>query len=247
MNITVVYYTSNYLETKKPKFVEKTREQLLKAIDNLPMVIVSQKPTIFGHHSTNVCVGDIGRSHLNIYRQILEGARAATTDYVAMAEDDILYSKAHFQPELFIKKEFIKPNIFLYDMAKVSLFSWTKPPMFSFRTKRRVVNQLIAPRQMLVDSLEERFRRYDELIKQGWKEEKIIKYWGDPGRYEHLLGVTPRKSYEFYSWVPSVVFSHEHAFGYLYQGKKKKIGDLRIIELADWGKASDIVKLYNEG
>lgn len=245
MDITIVYYTSNYLETKNPKFVEKTREQLLKAAGDRPIIVVSQKPTKIGN-SVNVCVGDIGRSHLNIYRQILEGAKAAKTDYVAMAEDDILYSYEHYHPELYIKDEFIQPDILLYDMAKVSLFTWTKPPMFSFRTKRKVVNQLIAPRKLLIELLEERFRRVDYLKLHGWPEEKIIKYWGDPGRYEHLLGVTPRKSYEFYSWVPSVVFSHEHAFGYLYQGKKKKIGDLRIIELADWGKASDILKLFYE-
>jgi hypothetical protein len=246
MDITIVYYTSNYLETKNPKFVEKTREQLLKAAGDRPIIVVSQKPTKIGN-SVNVCVGDIGRSHLNIYRQILEGAKAATTDYVAMAEDDILYSYEHYHPEIYIKNEFIRPDLFLYDMAKVSIFTWTKPPMFSFRTKRKVVNQLIAPRKMLIESLEERFERVEFLKSKGWPEEKIIKYWGDPGRYEHLLGVTPRKSYEFYSWVPSVVFSHEHAFGYLYQGKKKKIGDLRIIELADWGKASDIVKMFYEG
>jgi len=74
-----------------------------------------------------------------------------------------------------------------------------------------------------------------------------VKYWGDPGRYEDLLGVTVRESYEFYSWTPSVVFTHENAYGYQFNhGKRKKIGDIRIIELADWGRAEDILKLYYE-
>jgi hypothetical protein len=246
---TVIYYTANYLDEQNPYFLANTRKQLVKAIGDLPVVCVSQKPTekfegIDGEY-TNLCVGDIGRSHLNIYWQILQGCKLAKTKWVIMAEDDILYSESHFNFHFFVKDEFMNGEYFLYDMNKVSLFTWTKPPMFSFRTKRKVVNQLIAPRKMLIDSMEERFKKVEELRKLGWVEDKIIKYWGDPGRYEDILGVTIRKTYEFYSWVPSIVFSHEYAYGYEFnQGKKKKLGDLRIIELADWGKASDILKLY---
>ncbi len=246
-DLSVIYYTSNYLEKKNPYFLENTRKQLLKAIGNLPLIIVSQKPTLFGKNSTNVCVGDIGRGHLNIYRQILEGCKAAKTYWVAMAEDDVLYSFEHFHPWSYIKDEFLNGEYFLYDMAKVSIFTWTRPPLFSFRTKRKVVNQLIASRKMLIKALEERFRRIEVLRKQGWQEEKILKYWGDPGRYEGILGVTVRKTYEFYSWVPSIVFSHEYAYGYEFnQGKRKKLGDLRIVELADWGHAKDILKLWKK-
>ncbi|KKL05880.1 hypothetical protein LCGC14_2601630, partial [marine sediment metagenome] len=72
-DITVVYYTSNYMTGK---FIEKTKEQLLSVIGDLPLISVSHKPMNFG---TNICVGDVGRSHLNIYRQILVGARGART------------------------------------------------------------------------------------------------------------------------------------------------------------------------
>lgn len=243
---TIIYYTSNYLEEKNPYFLSNTRKQLEKARGELPVIVVSQKPVQWPMEHENVVIGNIGRSHLNIYRQILEGCKKATTKWVAMAEDDILYSYEHFHFEPYIKQEFLNGDYFLYDMEKVSLFTWTKPPMFSFRTKRMVVNQLIAPRQMLIDALEERFARI-EVLKKTMPIEKIIKYWGDPGRYEDILGVTVRKCYEFYSWIPSIVFSHEYAYGYEFnQGKKKKIGDLRIIELADWGKASDILKLYKD-
>ena len=116
--------------------------------------------------------------------------------------------------------------------------------MFSFRSKRRVVNHLIAKRQMLIDALEERFARL-EVLRKTMPDEKIIKYWGDPSRYEDILGVTVRPFYEFYSYQPSIVFSHEFAYGFEYnQGKKKKLGDLRIISLADWGSAEQILKLF---
>lgn len=239
-DLTIIYYTSNFLDTANPYFLENTKKQLLKAIGDLPMIIVSQKPTLFGDNSTNICIGDIGRSHLNIYRQMLIGAKEARTPYVAMAEDDILYSFEHFHADLPSSQD-----VFLYDMSKLSLFTWTKPPLFSFRTKRKVINQLIAPRGLLIEALEERFTRVEELLlKQPL--EKIIKYWGDLGRYENLLGVTVRKTEEFYCTCPSIVFSHEHAYGYLSQGKRKRLGDIRIIEMDYWGRAEDILKLYNE-
>lgn len=241
MTLSIIYYSSSHLETDNPSFLAHTQGQLLKAANGIPILSVTQKPTAFG--TRNICVGDIGKSHLNIYRQILIGAKEADTDYVAMAEDDILYSREHFQFERYAKEEFIRPDMFLYDMNKVSIFTWTKPPMFSFRTKRRVVNQLISPRKMLVDYLEERFKRL-EYLRTIMPEERILKYWGDPGRYDDLLGVSPRQSYEFYCDCPSIVFSHPFAFGYKNLGKKKRLGDLRIIELAQWGKAKDILRLY---
>jgi hypothetical protein len=255
IDLTIIYYTSNWLDEHNPYFLENTKDQLIKAANGLPIVIVSQKPVYFpvyfmapisSNIKENIVVGDIGRSHLNIYRQILEGAKAATTQYVAMAEDDILYSESHFHSGQIAKEFEANGDVMLYDMNKVSLFTWTDPPMFSFRSKRKVINQLIAPREMLIKALEERFTQLEYLKEKGWPEDKIIKYWGDIGRYESILGITVQPTVEFYSQVPSVVFSHPEAFGYLTQGKKKRLGDIRIIELYDWGKASDILKLYEQ-
>lgn len=240
-NITVIYYTSNYLDTANPAFLENTKAQLFLAASDLPIVIVSQKPSSLDFkNSTNIVLGDIGRSHLNIYHQILVGCKAATTEYVAMAEDDILYSYEHFHNEYIGRF----PDVFLYDMNKLSLFTWIKPPLFSFRHDRMVVNQLIAPRKMLIEALEERFERLEQLKSEGRKEEQLIKYWGDPGRYEDILGVTVRKTKTFMCTCPSIVFSHEHAYGYLSQGKKKRLGDLRIIEVPYWGRADTILQYY---
>jgi len=245
-DMTIIYYTSNYLDDKNPYFLNNTKTQLLKAVRGRPIVIVSQKPTMFGDNSINVNMGDIGRGHLNIYRQILEGCKAAKTKWVAMAEDDILYSEQHFNIQYFVKPEFMEKDYFLYDMNKVSMFTWTKPPMFSFRFKRPVVNHLIAKRQMLIDAMEERFEKL-KFLRTIWEERRILKYWGDPGRYEGLLGVTVRPIYEYNSWVPGIVFSHDLAYGYsANQGKKKKLGDLRITALADWGTAEEVLRLWKK-
>ena len=236
-DLSIIYYTSNYLEKENPVFVKNTKKQLLRAIGDYPLISISQEPMDFGK---NVCVGDIGRSHLNIYKQIMIGCQHAKTKYVAMAEDDIFYSYEHFHTK-------VKDNVFLYDMNKLSLFTWTKPPVYSFRHKRMVVNQLIAPTKMLREAMEERFARREELNKQGIKDEEFLKYWGDPGRYERHLKVTVRPRDEFMCINPSIVFTHPKAFGYEENhGKKKRLGDLRIIEIPYWGRAEEMMKYYYE-
>ena len=240
-DLTIIYYSSNYLEDKNPYFVKNTRDQLLLAAEDLPIISVTQRPIIFGR---NVCVGNIGRSHLNIYRQILAGCKAATTPYVAMAEDDILYSPEHFKPSKYVKN--VGDDVFYYDMCKLSIFTWIKPALFSFRFKREVVNQLICNRLFLIEALEERFARLEVLLKKN-DESYWIKYWGDPGRYESLLGVTPRKTRQESCKNPSIVFSHEFAYGYeVNQGKKKRLGDLRIIEIPYWGRAEEVLNKFYE-
>ena len=234
MDISVVFYTCNYLETQNPHFWAKTQEQLKKAAGEHPIISVSHKPMDLG---TNIVFQTDKRSHLNIYRQILTGCKVATSEFVAMAEDDIMYSYAHFHTAT------PKPGRFLYDMEKVSLFTWTKPSMFTFRTNRRVINQLIANRKLLIEALEERFARFDELIAQGQKEEDIISIWGDIGRYERQLGVTPRQVEEFYCEEPSVVLTHPKAFGFEFNhGKRKKLGDIKIIELYGIGRADKYLR-----
>jgi len=234
-DLTVIYYTSNYLDDHNPHFLKNTKEQLIKAIGDLPLISVSQKPMNFG---TNICVGDIGRTHLNIYRQILIGAKAAKTKYVAMAEDDILYSFEHFHTYLPEKDRFA------YNMCKWSIYSWTNPPMYSFKANRVVVNSLICKRDQLVSALEERFKKFEELLKKGKLEEDINHIWGDPGRYEKNLGVTIHETEEFWTTTPNIVFSHPDAVGYGVLGTRKRLGDLRATEIPVWGKAEDILKLW---
>jgi hypothetical protein len=87
---TIIYYTDNTLEEGLLKFCQK---KLLEAADGKRIISISQKPIDFGE---NICVGDIGRSHLNLYKQILIGVEKAKTKYIALAEHDCLYVKEHF-------------------------------------------------------------------------------------------------------------------------------------------------------
>lgn len=258
MDLSVVYYTSNYLEDTNPFFLNETKKNLVKAINGLPLIVVSTRPvtkeSFVGYEGeyTNIVSGrdfkpyHEGRHHLNIYQNIMVGAEHAKTGYVAMAEDDILYSRSHFSSRELKKLIENKTDAMLYDMNKVSLFTWTDPPIYSFRSKRMVVNQLIAPSKRLADAMRERFKRLDELKISGVKEDSVLKFWGDPGRYEKHLGVSVQPTYQFYSQTPSVVFTHPKAYGYLNHGKKKSHGDIKIVELLEWGKASDVLKIWGE-
>ena len=232
-NLTIIHYTANFLETANPFFLKNTQEQLLRAIGDLPMIIVSQKPTMFGDNTTNICVGDIGRSHLNIWKQILIGAKAAKTKYIAMAEDDILYSYEHFHSQVPDR------DIFLYDMNRISLFTWSRPPIFSYRHKRMVINQLIAPRELYIKAFEERYAKFPD-------ESKIdLHHFAEPGRYEHTLGVTVQPTDTFMCKKSSIVFTHEYAYGYMYNhGKRKAQGDLRMFEVQGWPRAEVLLNLF---
>jgi len=254
IDLGIIYYTSNWLDKTNPFFLENTKKQLRKAIGNFPLVVVSHKPVekFNDGNFTNIVAGKDfelyreGRHHLNIYWQMLVGAKNLNTKYIALAEDDILYSESHFNSNQIHRDLENRPNTCIYDFNKVSIFTWTKIPMFSFRSKRKVVNQLLCNRLYFIEALEERFRRVEELLEKGTLEGKILKFFGDIGRYEKQLGVKVRNTYEAYSQSPSIVFSHPEAFGYLNQGSRKKLGDIRIIELYDWGTASKILKLWKE-
>jgi hypothetical protein len=223
MDLTVIYYTANVL--REPAFTN-IQKILLEAIGDTPLISVSQKPIKFGQ---NICMGPIGQSYLNIYKQMLVGVKAAKTKYVAMAEDDTLYSKEHFT------KYTPRDDEFAYDMARWALYTWN-PDIYSI--KYRIVNSmLICPRNLLIEALEERFAKYPD-------ESKIpLRYWSEFSKYERWLGVTVRKQMQYTAEVPSIVLSHEDAIGFGYTGTAKRLGEVKAYDIPVWGKAR---QLYNK-
>src|SRR3972149_2247663 len=121
-DLTVVFYTSNYLPDSNPHFFNNMTRLLKETILDTPLISVSQKPLDLGE---NICVGEIGRSNRNLYWQILQGAKAAKTKWIATAEDDIIYSPDHFE---------YRPHAdtIAYEMNKWSFFTWYYPLVFSW-------------------------------------------------------------------------------------------------------------------
>jgi len=93
MNKTIIYYTGN---TEKESFESRVRENILKVKGDIPLISVSQKPIGFGK---NICVGEIGKSYDNAFKQVLIGCLVATTPFVMMTESDCLYPPGYFDLE----------------------------------------------------------------------------------------------------------------------------------------------------
>jgi len=87
---TIIYYTASREDNE---FEQKIIDNLIEQAGDIPIISVSQKPMNLGR---NICVGDVGHSYLNEWRQILVGAREATTPYIIFAESDFLYPKDYF-------------------------------------------------------------------------------------------------------------------------------------------------------
>jgi len=86
---TIIYLTDNSLDAQ---IAELCRAKLLEAAGEIPIVSVSQRPLEFG---VNICVGEIGRCWLSLYKQLLAGCAVADTEWVAIAEHDCLYTAEH--------------------------------------------------------------------------------------------------------------------------------------------------------
>ena len=90
-SLTVVYYSAS---TEDPAFEARVQAQILAAGGGaLPIISVTQRPAKFGR---NVCVGDVGCCDANAFRQLQIGAQQADTEWIAVAEADVLYPPAYF-------------------------------------------------------------------------------------------------------------------------------------------------------
>ena len=90
MDATIIYYTSN---REKPSFEKRIQENLKKNSNGLPIISVSQKPIDLGK---NICVGEVGVSGFNMFRQVQIACREAKTRFVISAEADCLYPPDYF-------------------------------------------------------------------------------------------------------------------------------------------------------
>jgi len=226
-DLTIIYYTSNRLPEE---VAERIRDNLMAQLCRLsvmPNIIsVSRKPINF---SSNIVMGDnFGVSLYNIYRQILIGALAARTKYVACCEDDALYSLSHFR---------FRPldNCFGYDMNKLGVYTWHRNPVYSYK-HRACMWTCIAPRDLMIETLIEKLSIPDL--------DKKAKWFAEPGRYDRQLGVTKRNIEEYRASDPSIVFSHLYALGAEYLGRRKRTGDNPHYKEEYWGDAKDLVLKY---
>jgi hypothetical protein len=165
----IIFYTDSCL---REPLASRVREILSASAGDIPIISVSQQPLDFGK---NICVGDIGRSHLSLYRQIVAGLDATDAEIVFMAEHDVLYHPDHFRFEPAIS------GTFYYNLS--CWFANWKP-----ETKekglysgpwgiRHATSQLVCHKEPLKENLQQRIAA----LEAGWKIRRGIRGACEPG------------------------------------------------------------------
>lgn len=218
--LTAIFLTNNELPEK---WVAFHRQKLLEAHDGA-IITISRKPMPgFNLIQTEP------KSSSNVYKQMLRAARIADTEYIAMVEDDSLYPKEHF---------LYRPphDVFAYNKTHWSLFTWGEP-VYNWRDRQGNYT-LICNRKLLIEALEEREAKYPQGIP-----EHLAGELGRP-RIEDRLGVTRRKSEEFYTGVAVINICHKWGLDDRARRQRKTVGWLRAYDIPHWGRAEDLIKNF---
>jgi hypothetical protein len=152
MKTTIIYYTDNFLSEP---FLSLCQRKLETAAQGKPIISVSQEPLSFGE---NICVGNIGRSHLSLYQQMLTGGEHARTKYVALAEHDCLYTPEHF--------DWIPPrrNVFYYNVNHYFVQGTGDNFGEYSYARRRPLSMMIVGRDTFLRAIEEKVW----MLENGW-------------------------------------------------------------------------------
>lgn len=222
-DLTIILLTANRVPEKWAQF---HKEKLLEAAGSNPIITISRKPLDWGIN----LIDNEPYGISNIYFQMLRGARKANTKFIAVAEDDTLYPKEHFE---------YRPSndTFAYNKNRLGLFTWGKPTYF---WKDRISNStLVAPRELTIEALEERFNKYPNGTPSY--------YTGELARanIEDKLGVSHRKSTWFTTEISVVRVDHELGIDKLSKSHRKAPGIIRSYDIPIWGKADKIVNIFN--
>ncbi len=215
-DLTLVLYTAG---TISDGFAQNVLNQLdiAKPIDS-ELIIDLKEP-------------DVPSGHFNIYRQALRGAKKATTKYIALCEDDTLYSPEHFNYRP-------KNKPFAYNLSYWGIYTWQDPPIYNYKGRRNLGN-LICERQAFIDAMEERFAKYPD------PPLSVKDVWAEPSKYERQLGVTIREAEDFYTQPPNIKFSHPTELSFQALGIRKRSGELRAYDIPYWGHVNGIRELYS--
>lgn len=221
-DITILYCTASLI----PEFTaEKIRSHLLKVIEEkYPIVSVSQKPISFGQ---NICVGEIGQSNYNYFKQMLIGAKQVKTKYLVLCDDDTLYVAEHFthRPS--------NENAFTYNtntwIAGTKLF-WRQKDMTGMFCH-------ICPTDLLINNLTPRFEMYPI-------QPRDVRHFGEPGKFDTKFGIPNAKVETFSTKLPLVTFEYRGSLN----GKRKRFGlkdpNSYTYDLKPFGNAKNLRKEY---
>lgn len=169
---TIIYYTSN---REYQEFEKRVQKNLLKVCGGLPIISVSQKPIKLGK---NICVGDVGVSGFNMFRQVQIACEVATTQFVISAEADCLYPPDYFQ--------FIPPRLDV-PYRNSNLYVMPDKRDYFFYKKEGATHAQIVGREFYLEVLKKLFKgtpkwspEEKNFPKERWGKEDVfdeISYW----------------------------------------------------------------------
>jgi len=215
----IIYYTDNSLEDELAKSV---RKNLREASGGIPIVSVTQKPLKFG--DKKVCVGEIGRSHLSMYKQILAGLENTPASIIYLAEHDCLYPPEHFQ---FIPEDFDK---FYYNNHL--WVTYLKKGLFG-RAKRKTLSGLVSYKKPLIDNIRARIK----YLESGKEIPRGIRGACEPGVYDKKWFGETMGGYEtFETKAPILDIDHGDNF------TRKPLGVHSTDRLPYWGTVATAIE-----
>lgn len=210
-DLTIIFLTVNRVPKQWAKW---HKEVLIEASQGAEIITVSREPLDWGIN----LIQEAKPSVSNIYRQILRACNASRRPFIAIAEDDTLYHKSHFiyRPPL---------DSYGFNGHRWGLFTWGKP---TYYWKDRISNAcMIAPRELVISALEERFKKYpDNNI-------------GELGK-EKGTTIDRKNTVSFYSEVGIIFLSHRNSLDPTEQHRSKKMGMVQAYDIPYWGRAEEI-------
>ena len=172
----------------------------------------------------NICVVMCPPSTWLLYRQILIGALAARTEYIACAEDDMLATPEHylFRPPT--------NDTFYYSKGRW----WLEKDSFRYRPNRIVMGTCIVNRELLIGALERRFAKFPN--PPTTREEQTG--WSEPGRYWWYWKL-PKEKIAYFHEDTSTVIQVNHKCG-LGGMRRSNESDTYADALPEWGNAMSL-------
>lgn len=224
-DITILYLTNNRLPEPWVKFHS---EKLLEAVGLNPVISFSREPVNIGQN----LLQDQPPSKANIFWQMLRGAKLATTEYIAVAEDDTLYPIGHFDE--------CRGDV-VFNQHRWSLYTWN--PVYSLKNFLRTNATFIGKTSLVIEALERRFKKYP----MGSE----MPYWmgGEIGVAEKHLDLPQYRVHEFKSINPVVQLDHDYFTVFeeketVERRHNKKLGTIQAFDIPYWGSAELLTNLF---
>src|SRR5574337_972320 len=183
-DLTVIYITAGKL---REGFAKHLRDVLWKAKGKAHLISVSKQPLDFGE---NISFPQNPTSIYYEYKETFEGVKLAKTKYIAIAEDDTLYSADHF------KLRPIVEGVFHYNINCWNIYTWN-PSVYSYNGRMNH-NTLICERDLYIKAMTERFEKYP--TPDSGRTDMLC----EPGRYEEAAGLTVYPTQALMSHPPNV-------------------------------------------